>query len=393
MVLDRELVKQFAAVMAPAPKPKSETKVFGTVSKVEDDVTYVVLDGSGIETPAATSVVCAVDDRVVVQIRDHKAYISDNFTASPDGRIGDKYYYFDKDRGLIIGHLDPETHRPEGKYVLITDTDYRIYNEYDEVLGVFGDNNIIIGPDYKKHIRITPENGLEIYDNEDLLAAFEDAQVLLGNNSSSAKVYFCDQNGNISYVNDTLVLEGSEATGLRSERTNGAVSQVAVAANDNQLAGALSILRSNGVVDGQVGVEYEAGVGTHVRLVGHDLTFNNNTVLVSNNLIAVGTANITGKIGVNKGRRFGATVTVPSGYSLAGIRQISTNHPTACVISGFGINPSDNEVFAYITNRSTSGNTYTVKTTIEWFAFRTNSSASGGTIDIDLGGGDGEEEQ
>lgn len=391
MTLDKDLVKQFAAVMAPASKEKSKEKsdgkVYGTISKVEteDDkeITYVELDGSGLETPVDGSVVCAVGDRVLVQIRNHKAYISDNFTAPPNGRATDKFYYFDNNRGMIIGRLNPTTHEPEGNYVLITDTDYQICNEDDEVLAMFGDTQSVIGLETEKHIRMTPTGGYEIFDGDDLLAVFDGSQVRLGDNSSNAKIYFCDKNGTISYSNDTLVIEGADATGIRSIKPgdNNASSQVAVAANDNQLAAAMSILNASGTVNGQVAIEHEAGVGTHVVLKGADLSFNSNTVLASNNLIRVGTVTIRKNVPYWKAVRFSTTIgsTYLNGYKLAGLRRVTCNHPNSCSIRSFGVNPTTNEVYAYVINRSkksTEQPTYTVTVTLVWFAFNATSSGA-----------------
>lgn len=356
MELDRDLVKQFASVMKPqVDRADASTKTYGTISKVEDGVMFVKLDGSELETPAEASVDCKEGDRVVVQIRDHKAYISDNFTAPPSGRVADKYFQFTS-AGMIIGRIDPETDAPAGNYILITDTDYRIMSEDGDVLAVYGSGEVHLGYDTAQSI-----------------------------------IYLCDDEGRIYYTDNTLVLEGENSTGLRSVRSSDdRQAQVAVEASSSQLAAAMSLLTPAGTVGGQIGVRYDASTGQY-RLVlsGSSLAFNNHTVLTNDNLIAVGTVNITGLVKANNGRYFSATVSPPSGYTLAGIRQVSTNHRIICQITSFGTDPSTNNVFANIYNATAHNHDYSVKVTIEWFAFRSSNTASGGTIDIVLPDGSG----
>lgn len=358
MELSNSLVKDFASIInKPSEDLPKVSKAYGTVVIKNGDI-FVRLDGSSTETPVGNSVAVRNGDRVVVQIRDHKAYISDNFTAPPDGRVGNMYFKY-TEQGLIIGRIDQDTEEPTGNYVLITDQDYRICNE-----------------------------------DGDVLAVYSDTDVDLGANSDTARIYFCDRNGQISYANNILVLSGTDATGLRNVNAGGAVSQVAVAANANQLAAAMSILNSNGTVSGQVGVEWEFGVGTHVVLRGVDCSFNGYNVLTNNNFLYDGLVQITRKIGPAKSQLFRAIANVPSGYKLVGVRQVSTNSQIACVITSFGTDPSTNAVWAYIRNNTVKNQTKTVTVNIEWFALRITGtgSASDVIIDLDPSDGDGDDE-
>lgn len=354
MELDRDLVKQFASVMKPqVDRTNTSTKMYGVVSKIEDGVVYVILDGSELETPAEASVDCKEDDRVIVQIRNHKAYISDNFTAPPSGRVADKYFQFTAD-GMVIGRIDPETDAPAGNYILITDTEYQIRSENGSVLARYGSGAVHLGYD-----------------------------------TSQAIIYLCDDEGRIYYADNTLVLQGDKSTGIRSVReSDDRQAQVAVEASSSQLAAAMSLLTPNGSVGGQIGIRYDSSTGQYIVSVtgssGSFLTYNNQTVLTSSNLIKIGTARITGNVGPGKARYFSATVTPGSGFTLAGIREVSTNKRTACRITSFGTDHTANRVFANVYNGTVKNETKRVTVSIEWFAFRTGNPETVAPIDIPL---------
>ena len=354
MELDRDLVKQFASVMKPqVDRTNTSTKMYGVVSKIEDGVVYVILDGSELETPAEASVDCKEDDRVIVQIRNHKAYISDNFTAPPSGRVADKYFQFTAE-GMVIGRIDPETDAPAGNYILITDTEYQIRSENGSVLARYGSGVVHLGYD-----------------------------------TSQSIIYLCDDEGRIYYTDNTLVLQGDKSTGIRSIReSDDRQAQVAVEASSTQLAAAMSLLTPTGTVGGQIGVRYDASTGQYrVTITGSSgsfLTYNNQTVLTSSNLIKMGTLLITGKVGPGKARYFSGTVNPGSGFTLAGIREVSTNKRTACRITSFGTDHTANRVFANIYNGTVKNETKNVTVRIEWFAFRTGNPEEIAPIPIPL---------
>ena len=82
---------------------------------------------------------------------------------------------------------------------------------------------------------------------------------------------------------------------------------------------------------------------------------------------------------------------VPSGYSLAGIREIKTNHNNACRMTQFYTHPSANQVGATFvntsstdfTNKDMSKSNRKLTVTIEWFAFRCSAATVSGDSIVD----------
>ena len=85
MSLSNALIKKFANVMT--TKDESETEsgtYFGTVT-VDSTGTYVKIDGSTELTPVSLSAEAKTDDRVMVNITDHKARVTVNLTNPASG--------------------------------------------------------------------------------------------------------------------------------------------------------------------------------------------------------------------------------------------------------------------------------------------------------------------
>ena len=104
MKLPLNLTKKFSKALTPAKEKNAQPKsMLGTVVKNGDN-TFVILDGSTIETPVELAVDAEDGDRVAVQIKNHKAMVVSNFTAPPSSRSATKYVELTDD-GLLIGNL------------------------------------------------------------------------------------------------------------------------------------------------------------------------------------------------------------------------------------------------------------------------------------------------
>lgn len=104
MDLPTDLIKKFAKAMKNQSEKKVSTANATVIEEDEDGILYVQLDGSEIKTPVEVLVDAEVDDRVAVQIKDHKATIINNYTSPPSSRKASKYMEMTED-GLLIGDV------------------------------------------------------------------------------------------------------------------------------------------------------------------------------------------------------------------------------------------------------------------------------------------------
>lgn len=101
MKLPLNLTKKFSKALAPAKETNTQPKsLLGTVVKHGDN-TFVILDGSTIETPVELAVDAEDGDRVAVQIKDHKATVVNNYTAPPSARTATNFMQLTEE-GLVI---------------------------------------------------------------------------------------------------------------------------------------------------------------------------------------------------------------------------------------------------------------------------------------------------
>lgn len=108
MKLPLNLTKKFSKALAPAKETNIQPKsMLGTVVKNGDN-TFVILDGSSIETPVELAVDAEDGDRVAVQIKDHKATVVNNYTAPPSSRTATNFMQLTED-GLIIASSENST--------------------------------------------------------------------------------------------------------------------------------------------------------------------------------------------------------------------------------------------------------------------------------------------
>lgn len=79
MSLSSELVSQFVKVTRDEVENKTDSTAYGTIV-VDNDNTYVKLDGSDLLTPVSTTTVLKDGDRVFVTIKNHSAIVTGNIT-------------------------------------------------------------------------------------------------------------------------------------------------------------------------------------------------------------------------------------------------------------------------------------------------------------------------
>lgn len=87
MALSNDLISQFVKITNDKAEKKKESTVYGT-TVIQDDTTYVRLDGSELLTPVTTASNTKNGERVIVMIKDHTAVITGN-VSSPSARIED----------------------------------------------------------------------------------------------------------------------------------------------------------------------------------------------------------------------------------------------------------------------------------------------------------------
>ncbi len=77
--LSDRLVKEFVRMTNDTTKKKSESFLYGTVDKINEDGTVdVIFDGATDSTPCASSVSVAVGDRVLVMLKNRQAAVTAN---------------------------------------------------------------------------------------------------------------------------------------------------------------------------------------------------------------------------------------------------------------------------------------------------------------------------
>jgi len=77
--LSDRLVKEFVRMTNDTTKKKSESFLYGTADKINEDGTIdVIFDGATDSTPCASSVSVAVGDRVLVMLKNRQATVTSN---------------------------------------------------------------------------------------------------------------------------------------------------------------------------------------------------------------------------------------------------------------------------------------------------------------------------
>lgn len=120
------------------------------------------------------------------------------------------------------------------------------------------------------------------------------------------------------------------------------------------------------------GVAFEADEG--IALSAPICSVNGYEILSTKKLIMSGSITATGTVKANGSAVISTVVKPKPGYVLAGIREIRSNHNTACVVTSFYTHPSTNTVGVKLRNTSAVDIT-DLTVLIEWFALYSNGSS------------------
>ena len=162
--------------------------------------------------------------------------------------------------------------------------------------------------------------------------------------------YIINENGKI------LASFGSETVNIGDSRAS------------VKLCGGKGILYANDngdmVIKADVGLDIEAPI----------CALNGNELVSTRKLVTSGTIKATGSISPGKTASISKeNISIPDGYVLAGIREITSNYNSVCDITSFYTHPSTNTVGVRLKN---TGNTTIsdLEVTIEWFALYSKGS-------------------
>ena len=104
MALSSEIISQFVKSATPKKTDSKESVAYGTII-VSGNKKYVCLDGSEFNTPITQAVAVSAGDRVVVQIKNHSAYVTGNLTSpSPSGTM--EGFMPERVDNIFVGYLD-----------------------------------------------------------------------------------------------------------------------------------------------------------------------------------------------------------------------------------------------------------------------------------------------
>jgi hypothetical protein len=320
---------------------RDEVLTYGTVV-VQNDETFVRLDGAETLTPVSKAMDAVDGDRVMVSLRNHTAVIVGNISSPASARTASSYMKLTED-GLAVGELD-EDGEPVGAHSLIGSGMYRIVDE-----------------------------------NGNTVALFSDGQILLLGDVGTAK-------GSIRVVDDVLLLNGKDAVGTRTvhvdEDDDRHISEV-VCKWDDTTENIVTALRAyiEGSILGEIIVRPNR-IDLRTSAPG-EVYVNGIQILTTDNLMISGIVKLTGTIAGSSYRKFSYVVdTIPSGYRLVGLVEITTNHSRICHMTEFFTNPSTNQIGATFCNES--ANNLTLEIRMEWFALYSNTNEYVSDVDINL---------
>ena len=328
MGLSRSLIKSFVKATIDSSDNRTSTSVRGT-AVVTDGKKYVRLDSSEQLTPISEATDVQNGDRVLVTIENHVATVVGNYTCPASSRTASNFLKHTEE-GLLLGELD-ENGNPTGMSSLMAP-------------GVY----YVVDPDGNR------------------LASFSSDEIKLGD--LEAIVRFCGGKCRIYSSDGVMVLYATNAVGMRSSFTasNGDVYRAEVVCKASDTDPLVSI---QAYKNGEANPVHIALSRDGIALTGPVCSYNGSEILRSNKLLASGTAKGTGNVQAGKAVTVSCVVSVPTGYHLAGIREVKSSHAT-CVLTGFHTHPSTNTVSAQFRNTASS-DLYGLSVTIEWFALYT----------------------
>lgn len=330
MELPVDLLKQFANITNDKKHSKREAATAYGIMVVDNEVAYVKIDGTDSLTPVSMTMDAQNGDRVMVMVKDHVATIVGNVSSPASARTADSFMKLVKD-GLVIGELD-ESGNPIGTSSLIAAGTYYIVDEKGNRVASFSANAIKLG----------------------------------GNDKS--EILLCNGVGWIRLEESILTMQGKDAVGLRSDfsDTSGTYkAEIVCKADSVAPVAAIQVYKEGGSLCSLLVRKDGIAIST---VPGATVSINGNEIIDVGNIMINGAVRGTGSVAANSVITVTKKVEMSEGYRLAGIRQISTNHPKLCHITQFKTDPTTNEVSATFENIGSDALNLAVR--IEWFALR-----------------------
>lgn len=377
MSLSSDILKKFAKAVSTSEKKEQDATFYGTVVLKEGDNVSVQLDGSEIPTPVASAMDAENGDRVVVQIKDHKAVITGNTTSPASARSASSYIKLTEE-GLVIGRLvDGE---PNGSYCLIglTEDDaeeypegtefYYIMNADGTVAAKFGDNLVDLGLTDSSKIdfcngRATIEYEHNVPGEIDSEKPTDD-QISIKSNAVALSSEVVDKSSGGSVLAESFSLSEVYQPSLYDFSPFASVNITSILKLTND---GINFYRDilNALGYGTTKKQYFSSVDISpfaIRITTPKLIINEadapyhfpeavtaSVTIAANSTLAVTTTN---------------AMNVPTGYTPIGIRGIDIANRNV-VLAGFGLNSGNKKFWARLKNTTSSS----ITTTITFYGF------------------------
>lgn len=421
MELQDSVLKEFAdAVNNKALiQPSDSQHLYATVgSNITDDLVYVRLNGSEIDTPARSLVEVGVGDVVMCTMRGHTLTIIGNVSYPALTRVGPVYMTLTAE-GLLIGKLSSEN-KPIDGYIIVGTNGSSIYDIDGNMLAAFGtngssiydvDGNMLatfgttaqIGMTNTSHV-VTTSTGVEIRNGSNkiladftangitlrdstgtAIASFSATSVEIGK-STLATVSFCGGKAVIVLDGTTLRISGGnsvEAIGM-SNSYNNYRSEVVCETKNNSQRAAIQLLNGSNTITSIL----LSNDGVNVTVPsGKAITENGIEVAKVNDVFAYGTVTWTAPDStldtMSNYRVYEATINIPTGYYLAGISRIYTNN-ISWGVREFDANWNTKKLVVKLVPNDGSLTRIPKVVAARWFAIRTSGVKAGGDTNIDF---------
>lgn len=370
MGLSFNILKKFAKQVFVPDKKDNSSVFYGTVVNKNDDGIMVKLDGSDLLTPVDSAMDSEVNDRVVIQIKDHKAYITGNTTSPASARSATAYIKLTNE-GVVIGRLINDT--PSGSYCLIglTNEDAKSYPEGTEfyyiinpdgtVAAKFGDDLVDLG--MTDHSKINFCDGRAVIEYEHNVPGEIESEKPTDDQISIKS--------NAVALNSEVVDKASDETILAESFSNAEVYQPSL--YDFSPFASMSIssilkLTEEGVAtykDTLQALGYDLNILTYlssinvspfsINITSPKVSVNNSEILTKGNLSSsiyiTSNISMTASVKAHGMKYFEVEATdIPSEYLAVGIQSINNSRPEECVISSWGVDSATNKLWARVTN-------------------------------------------
>lgn len=339
MAISSSLLKNFVEEMTKKEEQKQMNVAYGTLSDINGEK-FVKLDGSNQFTPITEALGAENGDRVKVEIVNHKAIVTGNFTEPPSSRYATSYLKT-IDGGFLVGNID-QNGKPIGKYLIIKNDGFLLLDEDANVIASFSDDTIVLG-----------QNG-------------------------NAEISFCNGNGSIRVNEDlgSIILNGIRGAGIRGN-TNQYVMETVCASNSGSPQASIQVYKKDAPLKEKVSIVVDVNKG--ISLNTHDelpVVINGHEILDSSNSVVFGslkTGRSIGNISEEITIRFD-DMKIPEKYVLIGIRSLRTDDNYVSV-AGYEFNSGRLKI---ILSKTIPGEMKYVTIYVEWVAIR-----SGGYTEMD----------